>query len=431
MADIGTLIALCRDCLWLAEKKPAKARCPRCASPRLVVHAELGRLTIAHADCDAFYASVEKRDRPELADLPVIVGGGRRGVVSAACYVARTYGVRSAMPMFKALAACPDAVVIRPDMDKYAAVSREVRALMLAVTPLVEPLSLDEAFLDLAGTEALHGLPPAASLARLAREVESKIGISLSIGLAPNKFLAKIASDLDKPRGFAVIGASEAEAFLAERPVELIFGVGQAMRARLAADGLRRIGQLRDLSEKELTRRYGAIGHRLARFARGEDERKVEPERETKSISAETTFSRDLSDPAELERELWSLCENVAGRVKRSGLAGGAAMLKLKTRRFKLVTRRRKLARPTPLAGVLFEALRPLLAELADGAEFRLIGAGFEELVPVEAAAAPDLFEREAQTRKRQEDAIDAVRARFGGDAIATGRGFVAKPKRK
>ena len=201
------MAVLCRDCLEIfAEDHDAVSkaragaghdRCPNCDSPRLVRHPELGHLAIAHIDCDAFYASVEKRDNPDLRDKPVIVGGGRRGVVSAACYVARMYGIHSAMPMFKALKACPDAVVIRPNMAKYSTIGKQIRERMEALTPLVEPLSIDEAFLDLSGTEALHHGWPARSLARLVKSIEEDIGLTASIGLSFNKFLAKIASDLD------------------------------------------------------------------------------------------------------------------------------------------------------------------------------------------------------------------------------------------
>ena len=197
-------MSFCRDCL--ADASPNSGRCGACRSPRLLRHPELDRLSIAHVDCDAFYATIEKRDDPALAAEPVIVGGGKRGVVAAACYVARTFGVRSAMPMFEALRLCPHATVIRPNMEKYVGVGREVRRMMLDLTPQVEPLSIDEAFLDLTGTERLHGMNPAKALARFARDVESKVGITVSIGLSGNKFLAKIASDLDKPRGFAVLG---------------------------------------------------------------------------------------------------------------------------------------------------------------------------------------------------------------------------------
>jgi DNA polymerase-4 len=262
---------LCRDCGALRATSAAAERCEACGSPRLVTHRELDSLSVAHVDCDAFYATVEKRGRPELADRPVIIGGGARGVVVACCYVARLYGVRSAMPMFKALAACPDAVVIRPDMAKYQEVGQEVRAEMWRLTPLVEPLSIDEAFLDLGGTERLHGSCPAPLLAELARRVETTLGITVSIGLSDNKFLAKLASDLDKPRGFAVLSRSEAPAFLADKPVSLLWGVGAAMQRRLARDGITLIGQLAELGEYKLASRYGRIGGRIARLARAAD----------------------------------------------------------------------------------------------------------------------------------------------------------------
>lgn len=243
----------CRDCL--AAQAGSRPRCEACGSPRLTRHAELYALSLAHIDCDAFYAAIEKRDRPELRDRPVIVGGGKRGVVSTACYIARIRGVRSAMPMFKALEACPDAVVIKPAMEKYVAVGRQVRAMMQALTPLVEPISIDEAFLDLSGTQRLHGRPPALVLADFARQVEREIGITVSVGLSYCKFLAKVASDLAKPRGFSVIGEDEALSFLAPRPITTIWGVGKAFAAALERDGLRTIGQLQTMERGELMRR--------------------------------------------------------------------------------------------------------------------------------------------------------------------------------
>src|ERR1044071_4595407 len=252
---------LCRDCSALAcgsADAAMPSRCPKCGSPRVVAHPELADVALAHLDCDAFYATVEKHRRPELADRPVIVGGsGERGVVLACCYVARLYGVRSAMPMFKALAACPDAVVIRPDMATYREIGRAVRAEMRRLTPLIEPLSIDEAFLDLSGTAATHGIAPAQLLAALTRRIEDQFGITASIGLSHNKFLAKLASDLDKPRGFAVIGRAEAKSFLADKPVGWLWGVGGAMQRRLAADGITRIGQLAALEARDLAARYG------------------------------------------------------------------------------------------------------------------------------------------------------------------------------
>ena len=391
---------------------------------RVLSHAELHRLAIAHLDCDAFYAAIEKRDRPELRDRPVIVGGRHRGVVAACCYIARTYGVRSAMPMFKALEACPEAAVIRPDMKKYTAVGREVRALMLACTPLVEPLSIDEAFMDLSGTESLHRASPAATLARLARRVEDELSITVSVGLSYNKFLAKIASDLDKPRGFAVIGRAEARAFLADKPVGLLWGVGQAMQQRLARDGITRIGALARLDEATLVARYGKIGRRLHRCARGEDDRPVDPARETKSISSEITLDRDLSDPAALRPILWRLAETVARRMKKAGLAGGGVTLKLKTADFRIVTRARRLGAATQSADELFKAAAPLLVREADGRAFRLIGIGAHDLVEAGQAAQGDLFAGSAAGEDEVDKALDAVREKFGEDAIVKGRGF-------
>jgi DNA polymerase-4 len=415
--------ALCRDCGALAATPPENRRCAGCGSPRLIEHAELATLAIAHIDCDAFYATVEKRDRPELAEQPVIVGGSHRGVVLACCYVARLYGVRSAMPMFKALAACPHAVVIRPDMAKYREVGRAVRAEMRRLTPLVEPLSIDEAFLDLTGTEPIKGMAPAQALVHLVRRIESALGVTASIGLSYNKFLAKIASDLDKPRGFAVIGQSEAAQFLADKPVALLWGVGAAMQRRLAADGIALIGQLRAIDEREMARRYGKMGARLARLARGEDARHVEAESRTKSISAETTFARDESDFAALARMLRPLCDEVSRRLKASGLAAGTVTLKLKTSDFRIRTRSRKLADPSQLADTLFRTARHLLAAEADGAtRFRLIGVGADALAGAETADLPTLFDEQDGKPRRLERALDDIKSRLGEGAVKVGR---------
>jgi DNA polymerase-4 len=411
--------SFCRDCL--ADAPPPAARCAACGSPRLLRHPELTTLAIAHVDCDAFYATIEKRDDPSLAAEPVIVGGGTRGVVAAACYVARTYGVKSAMPMFEALRLCPQAKVIRPNMDKYASAGRAVRQMMLALTPLVEPLSIDEAFLDLTGTARLHGMSPAKALARFATAVERELRITVSIGLSCNKFLAKVASDLDKPRGFAVLGEREAAAFLAPKPVSFIFGVGKASAARFARDGLHRIADLQRLGEAELTRRYGEEGRRLARLACGLDARTVSADRETKSVSSETTFARDLADFRALERILWSLAEDVSARLKAKQLAGSTVTLKLKTADFKLRTRARAVATPTQLAGRIFAAARGLLEREADGTRFRLIGVGLSALVAADAADPADLVDGRAA---EAEHAVDRVRARFGDDAVVRGLAF-------
>jgi DNA polymerase-4 len=416
--------ALCRDCASESDGGPERSVCPACGGARLVRHPALGTLAVAHLDCDAFYAAVEKRDDPALADKPVLVGGGRRGVVMACCYIARRYGIHSAMPMYKAREACPDAVVIQPDMEKYSTVGRAVRQLMLETTPLVEPLSIDEAFLDLSGTEAVHGGSPARTLARLALRIEDEIDITVSVGLSYNKFLAKIASDLDKPRGFAVIGRAEAQDFLAERPVGLLWGVGEALERRLHRDGLRTIGALRVVSETELVRRYGAIGERLARFARGEDDRRVKPGRAAKSVSGETTFERDIRDVAELKAHLWRQCERVARRLRRADLAGRVATLKLKTADFTLITRSRRLGVPTQLAEALFEVLAPLLEREARGRRFRLIGAGMSELSRGSEAEPRDLFDDGRRRAARLEQTLDELRVRYGEQAPVKGRGL-------
>ncbi len=428
---------LCRDCLETFAEPPPGAepprRCPHCESPRLRWHADLHRLSLAHIDCDAFYASVEKRDRPELRDRPVIVGGGQRGVVSAACYVARMHGVHSAMPMFKALKACPDAVVIRPDMAKYAEVGRAIRQRMLELTPLVEPLSIDEAFLDLSGTEALHHGWPARSLARLVRGIEADLGLTASVGLSYNKFFAKIASDLDKPRGFAVLGFDAAESFLAARPVGIIWGVGKALRATLAKDGITLVRHLLPYAEAELTARYGSIGRRLYYFARGEDDRGVTPDSPAKSLSAETTFERDIAAAGQLLEQLWPLCEKVARRLKRAGLAGASVQLKLKTADFRLISRSRRLSAATQMAEELYRTAAPLVAQAADGRAFRLIGIGAAELVSAADADPPDLLDPGRTHRAEVERVMDRVRAKLGEQAILKGRALAGRagPEKK
>jgi DNA polymerase-4 len=414
------MAGFCRDCLG----DTPDLRCRVCGSPRVVHHPELDDLSIAHIDCDAFYATIEKRDDPSLADKPVIVGGGRRGVVAAACYIARTYGIRSAMPMFDALRRCPSAAVVRPNMAKYVAAGREVRRVMLELTPLVEPLSIDEAFLDLSGTARLHGATPAKSLARFATRIEAQLGITVSIGLASNKFLAKIASDLDKPRGFAVLSRSGAGAFLAEKPVSLIFGVGKTTQARLERDGFMLIRDLQKADERELLRRYGAEGLRLARLAHGIDDRPVSPERETKSVSAETTFNRDLTAFRALERQLWELSERVSARLKAKEIAGSTVTLKLKTSDFRLRTRARSLTYPTQLATRIFAAGRDLLARETNGTSFRLIGVGVSALCAAQDADPVDLVDRNGSRLAAAEHAMDRLRSRYGESAVVKGLVF-------
>ncbi len=401
---------------------PAHLSCPECGDHGILTHEEIFTLSIAHLDCDAFYAAVEKRDNPELEDKPVIIGGGARGVVATACYVARTYGVKSAMPMFKALKACPDAIVIKPNMSKYAETGRAVRRLMLDLTPLVEPLSIDEAFMDLSGTMRVHGAPPAVTLAKLQARVKSELGVTASIGLSHNKFLAKIASDLDKPHGFSIIGAKETHAFLARQPVTMISGVGKAMAKRLAQDGITSIGHLQRMDASVLGKRYGEMGLRLARLSQGKDARAIKPDRETKSVSAETTFNKDIIDVDWLEDILWELCEKVSARMKASGFEGRVVTLKLKSAEFKTITRRITLEAPANLARTLFATAKPMLRSAASGKAYRLIGVGFSGLSPAGDHAESDLFAENNERIAAQEKAIDKIRDKFGRDAIGAGR---------
>lgn len=406
----------CRDCLTDAAAKAM--RCAECGSPRLVRHRTLAALTLAHIDCDAFYATVEKRDNPDIADKPVIIGGGKRGVVSAACYIARTYGVRSAMPMFKALDLCPSAIVVRPDMAKYVRVGREVRQAMMALTPLVEPLSIDEAFLDLSGTTLVHGMIPAKTLARFATKVEREIGITVSVGLSVNKFLAKIASDLDKPRGFAVLSQEDARVMLADKPVGFIYGVGPASQEKLSQRGFRLIKDLQRADETDLMKQFGPEGRRLWRLARGIDDRKVVADRGAKTISNETTLDTDVRDFATLEKILWRLCERVSSRLKSGDLSGSTITLKLKTADFRQRTRSQSIAVPTQLATRIFATVREMLSREIDGTAFRLIGAGVSALKPGAEADDQDLLDRRSAHAER---AMDDVRKKFGNAAVMRG----------
>lgn len=412
---------LCRTCFrWDDDAAPGP--CPACGGTLHVAHPELGRLSTAHLDCDSFYASVEKRDNPELRDKPVLVGGRKRGVVMAACYVARKYGVHSAMPMFQAMRACPDAVVVRPDMAKYGRIGREIRDMMRDVTPLVEAISIDEAFLDLIGTERLHGGSPARTLAKLASDIGARHGITVSIGLSHNKFLAKLASGLNKPHGFTVIGAAETGTFLAGQPVERIWGVGAVLQRRLARDGVRLIGDLQGIPEDELTRRYGSIGTRLARLSHGRDDRKVVPGSDRKSLSSETTFAKDIGDPERLKRILWRQAEKVSAGVKKERIGGRTVTLKLKTASFRIRTRARTLPFPTQLADVIYAAAAPLVEREADGTAFRLLGVGLSDFAPAEQCDPADLADPDSGRRKAVETTLDSLRERFGSAAIGKGR---------
>jgi len=374
-------------------------------------------------DCDAFYASVEKRDNPELADKPVIIGGGHRGVVSTACYVARIKGVKSAMPMFQALKLCPEAIVVKPRMDAYVEASRAIRALMDELTPVVEPLSLDEAFMDLTGTARLHGAPPAVMLARLIKRMKIEVGLTGSIGLSHNKFLAKVASDLDKPRGFSVIGKEETTAFLRPKSVRLIWGIGPAAQDSLASAGIRTFDDLLRWDRRELHDRFGATGERLYALARGEDGRRISTNTPVKGISKETTFYEDTSDPDILDGHIWRLAEQVSDRAKAKDMAGRVVNLKLKTGDFKQISRRQSLHHPTQLADTIYRTARGLFDQAGTKGPFRLIGVGISELGPAaNADRIGDLLDPNAGKRAKAEAAADKIRKKFGKDAIIKGR---------
>ncbi len=425
MAGVNDWPAFCRDCLADAV---ADAACPNCGSTRVLAHPELRSLAIAHLDCDAFYAAIEKRDDPSLKDKPLIVGGETRGVVSTACYIARRYGVRSAMPTFQARKLCPHAVFLKPRHSYYSQVAREIRTMMEELTPLVEPLSLDEAYLDLSGTERIHHQSPAKTMAALASRIEREIQITVSIGLSGNKFLAKLASELDKPRGFAVIGMAEAKSFLRDKKIGIMRGAGKVMQARLERDGIVTIGQLQDADPKQLAQRYGATGLWLHRMANARDSRRVDPEGEMKTISSETTFNTDLSAYAELESILWRQAERVSARAKAKGLAGKTIVLKLKTANFRLRTRSASLDAPTQLADRIFRTACAALRRETDGTRFRLLGVGLSNLAPAEGADPASLIDPQSDKRAAAERAMDKIRTKFGGEAVGTGRTF-KKPR--
>jgi len=422
---------LCRDCARdLTTVQLPESACPDCGSHWTVAHPELLELSIAHIDCDAFYCSIEKRDNPEIRDKPVIVGGGHRGVVSAACYHARIYGVRSAMPMFQALKRCPNAVVVRGSMEKYAFEGGRIKSMMRELTPMVEPLSIDEAFLDLTGTQRLHGLAPSQSLITLQKRILDEVGVTVSVGLSYNKFLAKTASDIDKPHGFAVLGHNDALDFLADKNVGFIYGVGPAFARSLNKQGLFKISDVRKWSDKDMARQFGDMGLHLARLARAEDSRRVNPRSERKSVSAETTFFDDISDIEALKDKLWYVCQQTADRSKAKEIAGRVVTLKLKTAQFETVTRRRTLPQPVQLADVIFKACEPLLEKEADGRAFRLIGAGISDLSkPIGDSGA--LLDPGAAKRGQAERASDKARAKFGKDAVMKGRSLRMKQARK
>jgi len=411
---------LCRDCD--SQEGANTENCPSCGSGRVVNHADLDHLSIAHIDCDAFYAAVEKRDNPDLRDKPVLIGGGTRGVVATCCYIARLHGVRSAMPMFKALKACPEAVVVRPRREAYSKASREVRAKFETLTPLVQMISIDEGFLDLSGTTHVNGATPAMALSRLSREIEVEIGITISIGLSENKYLAKMASEMDKPRGFGVLTVAEAPEYMAEKPIDFLHGVGKQHAKKLAKDGFYTVGDIQAAEQRELIRRYGDTGQWLHDRAFGIDHRRVRIDKERKSVSAERTFNTDISDQALLEDRLWQVCEETARRAKGVNVEGATITLKLKTKTFRTLTRSQTLTTPTQLAQTLFRVAKPMLArETNSGQAYRLIGIGLSHLEETRGDVR-DLIDPQVEKRAKAERASDVARSKFGKAAVVTGR---------
>lgn len=413
---------LCRDCFHTAVLPP-RSSCPECRSTRVIQHPELFRLSLAHIDCDAFYASIEKRDNPELLKKPVIVGGGRRGVVATACYVARIHGVRSAMPMFKALQACPDAVVIKPRMKAYKDAGEKIRLLMQELTPLVEPLSIDEAFIDLKGTDTLHGMTAAESLARLAIRIKHEVGVTVSIGLSATKSMAKIASDQDKPQGFHVIGETEAETWLSDKPVSILYGAGKKLVSALNNANIRTCGDLARADPKRISQATGNDLTGLINRARGIDPRPVIPDEAAKSISAETTFEKDLDDQEKLAAWLDLLAGKVSRRLKAKSLSGRRITLKLKTASFRTITRSQTLTAPTRMVDQIFTyGLSLLERETGPDKLYRLIGIGVDLLEDDTAADPPDLADPDKEKRQQIETAMDSLHDRFGDLSIIKGR---------
>ena len=421
---------LCRECNVLQEFFPGVSRCIKCNSHKIIQHTEINQLKIAHIDCDAFYASVEQCDNPSLKERPLVVGGtGDRGVVLACCYKARAFGVRSAMPIFKARCLCPDATFIAPNMKRYAEVSKAVRTCFYQLTPVVEPISIDEAFLDMSGTERLHKASAAVALARMAKYIFDTIGITVSVGLSYNKYLAKIASNLNKPAGFAVLGHSDAPSFLKRQPVTILSGVGKAMAGKLASHHIKFVSDILPLSQQTLEARYGPMGRRLYYLSRGQDLRPVTTDRVAKSISAETTFSADLIMINDLSPILWRLSEKVAHRLRQRNRSARTLTMKLKNSHFKNITRSTTLEFPTNSAFDIYDALEPLLSREVTGQVFRLIGVSAQNMVEQLQDLASDLFEPvKSKRRKYLEISMDDIRAKFGHDSIFLGRGLMLKP---
>ncbi len=382
--------------------------------------------TILHVDMDAFYASVEIRDDPSLAGLPVCVGGSAegRGVIAAASYAARAYGVRSAMPTARALELCPELVLVPPDFDRYTSVSRQIMEIFRRTTPLVEPLSLDEAFLDVAGCERLLGDAVAIGRA-IKNDILRETGLVASIGVAPSKFLAKLASDLDKPDGFRVILPDEVRAVLDPLPVSRIFGVGPRTAKRLEALGVRTVGDLASRERAEVMRTFGASGAWIHDLAHGIDPRRVNPARVEKSHGMERTFARDVADRDELRLVLYEFCEEVAFELRHRGLRGRTITLKARFADFKTITRSHTLDHPVNLGRRIYAVCRALLERVPPG-PLRLLGVQLSQLEDVRAPRQAELFgeapaagpDADLARQTRATDALDRLRRRFGQGTV-------------
>jgi DNA polymerase-4 len=378
---------------------------------------------------DAFYASVELRDRPDLAGKPVAVGGraDKRGVISAASYAAREFGVRSAMPTAQALRLCPALVLLPADFDKYTAVSQEIMTIFLRYTPLVEPLSLDEAFLDVAGCERLHGDAQAIGRA-IKADILRETGLVASVGIAPSKFLAKLASELSKPDGFKVIEADEIRTVLDPLPVSRLFGVGERTAKRLEALGVTTVSQLASRPRAEVMREFGASGAWIHDLAHGIDPRRVNPRREEKSHGLERTFEQDISDREELRLLLYEFCEEVSHDLRHRGLRGRTITLKARYWNFKTVTRSRTVELPVNIGKRIYAVARELLERIPSG-PLRLLGVQVSNLTDVRTPAQASLFgaleaspaEVAEQKLERATAALDKLRARFGANTVVPG----------
>jgi DNA polymerase-4 len=381
------------------------------------------RLTILHVDMDAFYASVEQHDRPELRGRPVIVGGGvGRGVVSAASYEARRYGVHSAMPVARARRLCPQGVFLPVRLPRYMQVSRQLHDILNSFTPLVEPLSLDEAFLDVRGCEGLFGPAPAIAR-RVKARIRAETGLTASVGVAPNKFLAKLASDQGKPDGLVVVPPEQVVAFLAPLPVGRLWGVGARAEARLHALGVRTVGQLAALPERRLLDPFGEAGRHLWQLAQGQDDRPVVPDREAQSLSTETTFARDIADRQALRAGLLDLVDHLAGRLRRHGRHAQTLAVTIRSADFRTQTRSQALPEATDLTEVLGQAALALFERSLsrDLLPVRLLGVGVSRLAGA-GEVQGQLFDAAWRARRAALDrAVDAIRGQFGAAAIRRG----------